>query len=168
MVEADCVRVGPWSNALRKGKEKQVWMSMRIRSWHGWFRHITLSMVALADFAAERANGEEAVLKKSPIRRLMYQKHLTLFHLRCLLISQLWFPSVLPKSGDFSFADVGQTVSLFCLSSGLVILATHTSSSRTALPRHSSKCSRQSSTTVGLGEITNAPVSLLQAVYTPD
>ena len=36
-----------------------------VRCWHGWFRHITLSMVALAFLAALRANEGESVLKKS-------------------------------------------------------------------------------------------------------
>ena len=32
-----------------------------VRSWHGWYRHVTLSMLAMADFAALRANeGEDA------------------------------------------------------------------------------------------------------------
>ncbi|GHO50718.1 hypothetical protein KSX_88810 [Ktedonospora formicarum] len=36
-----------------------------VRSWHGWFRHVTFSMFAMAFLTALRANGEEAVLKKS-------------------------------------------------------------------------------------------------------
>jgi hypothetical protein len=36
-----------------------------VRSWHGWFRHVTLSMLAMAFLTALRATGEEAVLKKS-------------------------------------------------------------------------------------------------------
>jgi SRSO17 transposase len=40
-----------------------------VRSWHGWFRHVTLSMLALAFLAALRANGEENVRKKSLSRR---------------------------------------------------------------------------------------------------
>jgi SRSO17 transposase len=35
-----------------------------VRSWHGWFRFVTLSMVALAFLAALRANGGEDAPKK--------------------------------------------------------------------------------------------------------
>jgi len=80
MVEAFGAR---WTveQCFEEGKGEAGLDEYEIRSWHGWFRHITLSMVALAFLAALRANGEEAVLKKSPIRRLMYQKYLILFHL---------------------------------------------------------------------------------------
>lgn len=37
-----------------------------VRSWHGWYRHQTLSILALAFLATLRANGEEDALKKSP------------------------------------------------------------------------------------------------------
>lgn len=36
-----------------------------VRSWHGWYRHITLSMVSLSFLTALRASGEEPILKKS-------------------------------------------------------------------------------------------------------
>jgi len=36
----------------------------QVRSWHGWYRHITLSMLALAFLAALRAKGGEGALKK--------------------------------------------------------------------------------------------------------
>jgi SRSO17 transposase len=38
-----------------------------VRSWHGWYRHITLSMLSLAFLTALRAWGEESVLKKNLI-----------------------------------------------------------------------------------------------------
>jgi SRSO17 transposase len=45
-----------------------------VRTFHGWFRHITLSMVALAFLAALRANGEEYARKKvcapSPLNKV--------------------------------------------------------------------------------------------------
>jgi hypothetical protein len=76
-----------------------------VRSWQGWYRHVTLSMLDLALLAALRANGEEDAFKKSLSRRSRHQsqKHPTLFNHICLLISQSWFPSLLPKSGGFSF-----------------------------------------------------------------
>jgi SRSO17 transposase len=76
-----------------------------VRSWQGWYRHVTLSMLDLALLAALRANGEEDAFKKSLSRRSRHQsqKHPTLFNHTCLLISQSWFPSLLPKSGGFSF-----------------------------------------------------------------
>ncbi len=66
-----------------------------VRSWHGWYRHLTLLMLALAFLAALRADGEEDVLKKSLNRRGRYrsQKQLTLFKPTCLLISRSWFLS---------------------------------------------------------------------------
>jgi len=104
MVEAFGAR---WTveQCFEEGKGEVGLDEYEIRSWHGWFRHITLSMVALALLAALRAIGEEAVLKKSLSRHLRPLKQPTLFHLRCLLISRLWFPSVLLKSGGFSFAS---------------------------------------------------------------
>ena len=76
-----------------------------VRSWQGWYRHITLSMLALAFLAALRANGEEYALKKSLGRhsRCQSQKPPILFKPRYLLISLSWFPSALPKSDGFSF-----------------------------------------------------------------
>lgn len=90
---------------FEEGKGEVGLDEYEIRSWHGWFRHITLSMVALAFLAALRANGEETVLKKSLSRHLRHQKQSTRLHPRCLLISQLWFPSVWLKSGGFSFTS---------------------------------------------------------------
>jgi SRSO17 transposase len=60
-----------------------------VRSWHGWFRHITLSMFSLAFLTALRANGEEAMLKKSLSRYSGHpsQKLLILFKSARLLIS---------------------------------------------------------------------------------
>lgn len=76
-----------------------------VRSWHGWYRHVTLSMLGLAFLAALRANGDEDTLKKSLSRRTRHQnqKQPALVKHKCLLISQSWFLSALPKSGGFSF-----------------------------------------------------------------
>jgi SRSO17 transposase len=71
-----------------------------VRSWQGWYRHVTLSMFALAFLTALRANGEKDALKKS--LRHQSQKQPMLLKPMCLLISWLWFPSVSPKSGGFS------------------------------------------------------------------
>src|SRR5581483_1889969 len=61
-----------------------------VRSWHGWFRHITLSMLAMVFLTALRANGEENVLKKSLSRhsRLHREKRPILFNPPNLLIFQ--------------------------------------------------------------------------------
>ena len=40
-----------------------------VRSWHGWFRHVTLSMMALVFLAALRALGEETAQKKTLSRQ---------------------------------------------------------------------------------------------------
>ncbi len=61
-----------------------------VRTFHGWFRSVTLSMVALAFLAVLRANGEE----NAPQKRLssqcnhQSQKQVILFKLRSLLIFQ--------------------------------------------------------------------------------
>lgn len=104
MVEAYGAR---WTveQCFEEGKGEVGLDEYEVRSWHGWFRHVTLSMLALAFLAALRANGEEAALKKSLSGSLRPLKQLALLHSRCLRISQLWFPSVLLKSGGFSFAS---------------------------------------------------------------
>ncbi len=88
-------------------------MTMRSEPIIGWYRHATLSMVALAFLTALRANGEEDVLKKSLSRRSRHrsQKQPTLFNPRRLLISRSWFPSVLPKSGGCSFVSSANNLS---------------------------------------------------------
>ncbi len=105
MVEAYGTR---WTveQCFEEGKGEVGLDEYEVRSWHGWFRHVTLSMLALAFLAALRANGEENVLKKSLSRRSkpQSQKQPTLLKLTCLLSFRSWFPSVSPKSGGFSFA----------------------------------------------------------------
>jgi hypothetical protein len=92
---------------FEEGKGEVGLDEYEVRSWHGWFRRITLSMLALAFLTALRVNDEENTLKKSLSRRFrsQSQKQLTLFKTTWLLISQLWFPSVLSKSGGFSFVS---------------------------------------------------------------
>jgi SRSO17 transposase len=65
-----------------------------VRSWHGWYRHITLSMLSLAFLTALRACGEETILKKSLIRwtQSQNQKHSTPIISMYFLISRLWCP----------------------------------------------------------------------------
>ena len=43
-----------------------------VRSWHGWYRHVTLSMAALAMLAAVRAQTAETPLQKS--RRMTWSR----------------------------------------------------------------------------------------------
>ncbi len=61
-----------------------------VRSWHGWYRHVTLSMLALAFLTVLRAKGEEDVLKKSldSLSKPQNQRRSTLFKPMYLLISQ--------------------------------------------------------------------------------
>ncbi len=51
-----------------------------VRSWHGWYRHITLSMLSFAFLTALQACGEEPILKKRLIRWMpsQNQKHAAL------------------------------------------------------------------------------------------
>jgi len=60
-----------------------------VRSWHGWYRHVTLSMLALAFLTVLRANGEETILKKSrsSLSIPQSQRRPTLFKPKYLLIS---------------------------------------------------------------------------------
>jgi SRSO17 transposase len=113
MVEAFGTR---WTveQCLEEAKGEAGLDEYEVRSWHGWYRHNTLSMLSLALLAALRANEAEHALKKSLSRRSHYQsqKQPTLFKPRCLLISQLWFPSVLRKSGGFSFVLPERSASL--------------------------------------------------------
>lgn len=113
MVEAFGAR---WTveQCFEEGKGEVGLDEYEVRSWHGWFRHVTLSMLALAFLAVLRANGEESVLKKSLSKRLNHrsQKQATLFKPMCHLISRLWFPSVWPKSDGFSFVSSANSFSL--------------------------------------------------------
>ena len=86
MVEAFGTR---WTveQCFEEGKGEVGLDEYEVRSWHGWYRHQTLSMLALAFLAALRANGEEYALKKS-LSRHQSQKPLTLSKPTCLLIFQ--------------------------------------------------------------------------------
>jgi SRSO17 transposase len=79
---------------FEEGKGEVGLDEYEVRSWHGWYRHVTLSMLALAFLAALRANGEEDTLKKSLSRclRCQSQQQPILFNLTSLLISPSWFP----------------------------------------------------------------------------
>lgn len=61
-----------------------------VRTWQGWYRHVTLSMLALVFLTALRANGDKDPLKKSldSLSRPQSQRRLTLFKLAYLLISR--------------------------------------------------------------------------------
>jgi len=93
MVEAFGAR---WTveQCFEEGKGEVGLDEYEVRSWHGWYRHVTLSMLALAFLAALRANEEEDTPKKSLSRRLRCQSQPQpiLFKLMCLLISPPWFP----------------------------------------------------------------------------
>jgi SRSO17 transposase len=96
---------------FEEGKGEVGLDEYEIRSWHGWYRHVTLSMLALAFLAALRANEEEEALKKSLGRR-QSPKQPTLFKLTQLLIFQSWFLSALLKSGDCFFVSSVYRLSL--------------------------------------------------------
>jgi SRSO17 transposase len=93
MVEAFGAR---WTveQCFEEGKGEVGLDEYEVRSWHGWYRHVTLSMLAMAFLAALRANGEENIPKKSLSRRLrcQSQQQPILFKPTCLLISPSWFP----------------------------------------------------------------------------
>jgi SRSO17 transposase len=89
MVEAFGAR---WTveQCFEEGKGEVGLDEYEVRSWHGWYRHVTLSMLALAFLTVLRARDEEDALKKSLSRRLRHQsqKQPTLFKPTCLLISR--------------------------------------------------------------------------------
>lgn len=64
MVEAFGTR---WTveQCFEEGKGEVGLDEYEVRSWHGWYRHITLSMLSLALLTILRACEEENVLKKS-------------------------------------------------------------------------------------------------------
>jgi SRSO17 transposase len=87
MVEAFGAR---WTVELcfEEGKGEVGLDEYEVRSWQGWYRHVTLSMLALALLTTLRINGEEDVLKKSLSKHSRYrrQKPPTLSRPTCLLI----------------------------------------------------------------------------------
>ena len=89
MVEAFGAR---WTveQCFEEGKGEVSLDEYEVRSWHGWYRHITLSMLSLAFLTALRAYGEETILKKSlsSWTRLQNQKHPIPIISTHLLISQ--------------------------------------------------------------------------------
>jgi len=89
MVEAFGMR---WivEQCLEEAKGEVGLDEYEVRSWHGWYRHITLSMLSLAFLAALRANEAEYALKKTMSRRAhcQSQKLPTLFKPKHLLIFQ--------------------------------------------------------------------------------
>jgi SRSO17 transposase len=106
MVEAFGAR---WTveQCFEEGKGEVGLDEYEVRSWHGWYRHVTLAMLAMAFLVALRAKGGEDTPKKSLSRRLGCQclQRLILFKPTCLLISPSWFPLALLKSGGFSFVS---------------------------------------------------------------
>jgi SRSO17 transposase len=65
-----------------------------VRSWHGWYRHVTLSMLSLAFLTALRVCEEKTILKKSLIRwaQPQNQKRPVPITSMCFLISRSWCP----------------------------------------------------------------------------
>jgi len=88
MVEAFGAR---WTveQCFEEGKGEVGLDEYEVRSWHGWYRHVTLSMLALAFLTVLRAKEEEDVLKKSldSLSRPQSQRRPTLFKPKYLLIS---------------------------------------------------------------------------------
>lgn len=91
------LRAGPVGESARwtveqcfeEGKGEVGLDEYEVRSWHGWYRHVTLSMLALAFLTVLRANGEEDGLKKSlgSLSRPQSQRRSALFKPTYLLIS---------------------------------------------------------------------------------
>ena len=106
MVEAFGAR---WTveQCFEEGKGEVGLDEYEVRSWHGWYRHVTLSMLALAFLTVLRANGEEDALKKSldSLSRPQSQRRSTLSRPMYLLIELAPILTLLANSGD-----------VFCLS----------------------------------------------------
>ncbi len=74
---------------FEEGKGEVGLDEYEVRSWHGWYRHVTLSMLALAFLTVLQANEKEDALKKSldSLVRPRSQRRPTLFKPKYLLIS---------------------------------------------------------------------------------
>jgi SRSO17 transposase len=74
---------------FEEGKGEVGLDEYEVRSWHGWYRHVTLSMLALAFLTVLQANEKGNVFKKSldSLPRSQGQRRSTLFKLTYLLIS---------------------------------------------------------------------------------
>ncbi len=79
-----------------------------VRTFHGWYRHITLSMVALTFLTVLRAHVGQNTLKKSRSSRShpQRQKQAILLKLQCRLICRYWFLSALLSCGDCAFTSL--------------------------------------------------------------
>jgi SRSO17 transposase len=88
MVEAFGAR---WTveQCFEEGKGEVGLDEYEVRSWQGWYRHVTLSMLALAFLTVLQANEKDDVLKKSldSLPRPQSQRRSALFKLKYLLIS---------------------------------------------------------------------------------
>src|SRR5258708_261979 len=88
MVEAFGAR---WTveQCFEEGKGEVGLDEYEVRSWQGWYRHVTLSMLALVFLTVLQANEKDDVLKKSldSLPRPQSQRRSTLFKLKYLLIS---------------------------------------------------------------------------------
>jgi SRSO17 transposase len=75
---------------FEEGKGEVGLDEYEVRTFHGWYRHITLSMLAMAFLAALHAHGEDDTLKKSQSRCSNHwrQKQPIQCKLKHLLISQ--------------------------------------------------------------------------------
>jgi SRSO17 transposase len=88
MVEAFGMR---WTveQCFEEGKGEVGLDEYEVRSWHGWYRHVTLSMLVLSFLTVLQANEKGNVFKKSldSLPRSQGQRRSTLFKLTYLLIS---------------------------------------------------------------------------------
>ncbi|HEX4203433.1 MAG TPA: hypothetical protein VHZ51_04400 [Ktedonobacteraceae bacterium] len=74
---------------FEEGKGEVGLDEYEVRAFQGWYRHVTLSMLALPFLTVLRANEKEDVLKKSldSLSRPQSQRRSTLFKPKYLLIS---------------------------------------------------------------------------------
>jgi hypothetical protein len=122
-----------------------------VRSWHGWYRHVTLSMLAMAFLTALRANEGEGAPEKSEQTPRMLEPGVN-------DSPQTQASSDLPEMVPLSVAEirrlffrlVGKSSLSFAYHLAWSRLSTRSSSSCTIVLLQTSKRSRYSSTTVGL------------------
>jgi hypothetical protein len=71
---------GPSMRAWRQPKAKPAWVSIRCRTWTGWYRHITLALLAHAVLVILQTQGgspkggpanDEVELSVAELRRLL-------------------------------------------------------------------------------------------------
>ena len=136
-----------------------------VRSWHGWYRHVTLSMLAMAFLTALRANeGEDALEKSEQTPRMLEPGVNDSPQTQASSDLPVMVPLSVAEIRRLFFRLVGKSSLSFAYHLAWSRLSTRSSSSCTIVSLQTSKRSRYSSTTVGLRRFSNFVLVALQCV----